>query len=125
MKNDKFGNMVFNYNFHNEKAILLNKIFSLFNLKFNELHYECINNYKTKEDAFIKLILGLEKSSNKILFEIERSDVERKTLKKNIMRALEKIKNYKKTYQKEKNNLMCRVSGAVGSDLTRKISDYL
>lgn len=111
--------------YENKKAVIVNKIYSLFFTKFNELHDECIQYYDTGEDAFIKLISSLQISSKKVLRDIEESDKERKTLKKNIMRTLEKIKNYKKTLQTDKNNLLCRVSCKVGSELTRNISSYL
>lgn len=41
------------------------------------------------------------------------------------MKLLEKIKKYKKNYNTEKNNLLCRVSCKLGSDLTINISSYL
>ncbi len=125
MRYDKLGNMYINPNYHNEKAVVLNKLYSLFITKFTQIHDECIQFYNEKEDTFIRLILGLEKSTNRILKEIEASDVERKTLKKNLMRALEKIKNYKNTYRKEKNESLCRLSCKLGSSLAINISEFL
>jgi hypothetical protein len=118
------GNMDEIKQYENQKAVIVNKIYSLFFTKFNELHDECIQS-PTGEDAFIKLISSLQFSSKKVLRDIEESNKERKMLKKNVMRTLEKIQNYKKTLQTDKNNLLCRVSCKVGSELTRNISSYL
>lgn len=115
--------------FSNKKAAVVNKIYSLFSKKFDELHSECIENFINREDAFIKLISSLEINSKVILKDIEENSkdkgVKRKLLKNNVMKAVENAKNHIKTLQTDKNNLLCRVSCKVGSDLAINISSYL
>lgn len=130
---DNIRDFVFNgavqKDYSNKKAAIVNKIYSLFSTKFHEIHTECVENFITKEDAFIMLIISLEKNSKVILKDIEDNiklkGIERKNLKKNVMRALEKVKKYLKSYQTEKKNAWCRVSCKVGSDLAVSISNYL
>jgi len=92
--------------FRNKKAAIVNKIYSLIFVKFYEIHHECINNYDNKEDAFMTFLSAVERNSLKMLKDVEENlegkGVKVKTLKKNVMRALEKAKNYKKSYQNEK-----------------------
>lgn len=115
--------------FRNKKAVIVNKIYSMFFKKFYEIHDECIHNFTNKEDDFVKLITALERNSVIILKDIEENlegnGVKVKTLKKNVIGALEKAKNYKRSYKTEQKNAWCLVSCKVGSDLAVNISSYL
>lgn len=107
------------------RAYIVSQIYSLLNDKFDEIHEEILNTCIKKEIIFINLISVLEKRGYVLLAEIEKSDIKRVTLKKNIKKAIEKIIQYKKIYNIEKNNLLCRLSTKLGGDLSRYVDSFL
>ncbi len=128
---DKFANLNSAINLEsyeeylNRKAYLLNKIYLLWFKRFDEIHDSLIKKSIGKQDCFMQMINTVEKRGIFILQEIKEGNIERKTLKKNIIITLDKIENYKKLYNKDKNNLLCRLSCKIGSDLTKNINTYL
>ncbi len=126
---DVINNNGVEIDYKNKKAPIMNKLYNLFFIKFIEIHDECVKNYIKREDSFIGLISSLEISIRTVLKDIKQNKdelgINRKKMKKNIIRILDKIKNYKKGLVVEKNNLLFRLSCKLGNDLTRNISDYL
>jgi hypothetical protein len=114
-----------NEHYDRQRAYIINAIYSLIYDKFEEIHNEILTSSSKKEVTFHNLINVLEKRGKILLNELELSVIKRTTLKKTIKKTLQKISDYKKKYETEKNNQLCLVSCKVGNDLIKYIASYL
>lgn len=116
---------------HREKksTYIVNQLYSLINDKFDEIHNEIIDSTTKKEDVFIELISTVEERGYQLLKQIENThsistSIKKKT-KESINQVIEKIVKHKKIYKTEKNNVLCRLSNKIGSDITIHVNSYL
>jgi ribosome-binding protein aMBF1 (putative translation factor) len=108
-----------------QRARVIEDIYTLVYNKFEAIRNEIVKSSLKKEELFTKLIQVLENRGHILIQQIERADIDRTSLKNIIQKTIEKIYNYKKTHKIEKNNLLCRLSTKIGSDLAMHVNQYL
>ena len=129
MYND-VGN-VFSINYNNKKKIeVIYNIYSLLYDAFENIHHEFVMSASKREDSFINLIIVLERRGNMIIQDIVLKNVDEEIpnldLLQNIVeKTIVKIQKHKKLHKKEKNNVLCRLSCKIGSDLTLHVNSFL
>lgn len=108
---------------------IVNKVYSLINDNFDEIHDEIMNSTVKKEDVFLELISTVEERGYILLKQLENTHTINVDVKKNtkeiINKVIEKIVNHKKIYKTEKNNALCRLTNKIGSDITIHVNTYL
>jgi len=129
MYND-VGN-VFSANYNLKKKIdVIYNIYSLLYDAFENIHHEFVRGGNKREDSFLNLITVLERRGNMIIQDIVLKNVDEEIpnldlLQNIVKKTIVKIQKHKKLHKNEKNNLLCRLSCKIGSDLTLHVNSFL
>lgn len=121
----------FSINYHNKRKIdVIYNIYSLLYDAFENIHHEFVRGGNKREDTFLNLIIVLERRGNMILQDIALKIVDEELpnldlLQNIIKKTIVEIQKHKKLHKKEKNNLLCRLSCKIGSDLTLHVNSFL
>ena len=134
---------VFSINYHKRIDVIYN-IYSLLYDAFENIHHEFVIGGNKREDSFLNLITVLERRGNIILRNIKEpyvdifQDIQQDNIQyiekkhtniehlQNIVEnTIKKIQKHKKLHKNEKNNLLCRLSCKIGSDLTLHVNSFL
>ena len=112
--------------FHTDDIRTINLLYMLFLDKFEQLHKAIIKSDKNKkEDLFIEVITKLSTNSQILMKELKKSKINRTNIMYLIKLTDEKIKNYIKTYKKNKNNVFVELSSKIGSNIVQYINSYM
>ena len=136
---------VFSANYNLKKKIdIIYNIYSLLYDAFENIHHEFVRGANKREDSFLNLIIVLERRGNIILRDIkepyvdifqdiqqdniqyiEKKHTNLEHLQNIVVNTIKKIQKHKKLHKNEKNNLLCRLSSKIGSDLTLHVNSFL
>jgi len=118
-----------NYNLKKKIEVIYN-IYSLLYDAFENIHHEFVRGGNKREDSFLNLITVLERRGNMIIQDIVLKNVDEEIpnlehLQNIVENTIKKIQKHKKLHKNEKNNLLCRLSCKIGSDLTLHVKSFL